>query len=72
MCERGETIDRDGYDWLEQARHIAARCWCDEGTRGLEMEPALAEAFALRLGRCLAALSNARKTIDVLIEENGW
>ncbi len=37
------------YDWLPEAREIAAQCWCDEETSHLVMEPALAEAVARRV-----------------------
>jgi len=34
---------------LDKAREIAAQCWCDDETKHIIMEPALAEAFAKRL-----------------------
>ncbi len=34
------------YDWLPEAREIAAQCWCDDETTHLVMETALAEAVA--------------------------
>ena len=37
------------YDWLPEARQIAAQCWCDDETKHLVMEPALAEAVARRV-----------------------
>ena len=37
------------YDWMPEARQIAAQCWCDSETQHLVMEPALCEAFAKRL-----------------------
>ena len=33
----------------EQMREIAAQCWCDERTKHIVMEPALAEVFAEKL-----------------------
>lgn len=33
----------------EQAVGIAARCWCDDDTKHIVMEPALAMAFAKRV-----------------------
>jgi hypothetical protein len=38
------------YDWMPEARQIAAQCWCDDDTRSIEMDSRLAEAFARRLG----------------------
>lgn len=35
--------------WLDEARVIAAQCWCDKETEHLVMEPALAEAVARRI-----------------------
>jgi hypothetical protein len=37
------------YDWLLQAREIAAQCWRDDETKHLVMELALAEAVARRI-----------------------
>ena len=35
--------------WMEEARQIAAQCWCDEETQDRAMDPALAEAVAKRI-----------------------
>lgn len=35
--------------WMPQAREIAAQCWCDEETSGIEMDARLAEAMARRI-----------------------
>jgi hypothetical protein len=35
--------------YLEEARQLAAQCWCDEETKDIPMEPALAEAVARRI-----------------------
>lgn len=35
--------------WMEEARQIAAQCWCDEETQDRVMDPALAEAVARRI-----------------------
>lgn len=43
----------------EDALHIAARCWCDDETRTIEMDTRLATAFAKRLD--LLWLSTARE-----------
>lgn len=37
---------RERRPTLEEAREIAARCWCRPETRGIEMDARLAEAFA--------------------------
>ena len=34
---------------IEMAREMAAQCWCDDETKHLVMEPALAEAVARRI-----------------------
>ena len=36
-------------DWMEEARQIAAQCWCDPDTSGKEMDAALAESVARRI-----------------------
>jgi hypothetical protein len=37
------------YDWMPEARVMAAQCWCDEDTSGIEMDTRLAEAAARRI-----------------------
>jgi hypothetical protein len=37
------------YDWMPEARAAAAQCWCDEGTKHIEMDVVLAEAVARRI-----------------------
>lgn len=37
------------YDWLPEAREIAAQCWCDDETKHLEMDAVLFEAVAKRI-----------------------
>jgi len=39
----------DAEALMEEARGIAAQCWCDEQTSDIEMDARLAEAFARRL-----------------------
>lgn len=62
----------ENYDWIEEARTIAAQCWCDEETKGIDMEVVLADAFAKRLASWMnIAAQNQRNTDyyrDLLIE----
>jgi len=44
---------------MEHARGIAARCWCDDETRGIEMDTRLAEAFAKRLVKLMSVVEMA-------------
>ena len=39
----------DAKDFMDEARQVAAQCWCDDETKDLVMIPRLAEAFARRL-----------------------
>ncbi len=41
--------DKDAYDWMEEARAMAAQCWCDTETENIEMDVILAEAVAKRI-----------------------
>lgn len=50
-CGRSE---RNGMNWIEEARQMAAQCWCDEDTSGIEMDVRLAEAMARRLAAWIA------------------
>jgi len=35
--------------YIEEARQIAAQCWCDDETKHIEMDAMLAEAVAIRI-----------------------
>jgi len=49
--------------WMEEARQIAAQCWCDEETQDREMDVALAEAVAKRIAAWIeTAAQNQRNT----------
>lgn len=36
-------------NYMDEARMIAAQCWCDDETKDRVMDPVLAEAFAKRI-----------------------
>lgn len=36
-------------DWMDEARVIAAQCWCDKETESIPMDSVLAEAVAKRI-----------------------
>ena len=48
----------------EFARHVAARCWCDEETESLEMDSVLVEAFSKRLFKMMEVIT--------LVSEAHW
>lgn len=53
----------DSPDWMEEARLIAAQCWCDEDTSNIEMDPILAESVAKRISFWMeTAAQNQRNT----------
>ena len=43
------TASAAGPNWMDEARQIAAQCWCDEETSHIPMEPVLCEAVARRI-----------------------
>lgn len=50
-------------EWIEEARHTAAQCWCDPETENKEMDPVLAEAVARRIAFWMeTAAQNERNT----------
>ena len=50
-------------NWMEEARGIAATCWCDEETRGIVLNVPLAEAVARRIAAWIdTAMQNQRNT----------
>jgi hypothetical protein len=49
--------------WIEEARQIAAQCWCDKETENRQMDPELAEAVAKRISIWMeTAAQNQRNT----------
>ncbi len=51
------------YDFLEEARGLAAQCWCEKETDNIEMDVILAEAFAKKLSLWMqTAAQNQRNT----------
>lgn len=45
--EQANTLGQTApYDWMPEARAIAAQCWCEPETSGTQMDPVLAEVFA--------------------------
>lgn len=49
--------------WMEEARGIAAQCWCDPETEKIVMNPTLAEAVAKRIAFWMeTAAQNQRNT----------
>ena len=50
-------------DWMEEARLIAAQCWCDKETENIVINPILTEVFAKRIAICMSmAAQNQRNT----------
>jgi len=48
---------------MEEARQMAAQCWCDEETKHIEMDTVLAESVARRIANWMdTAAQNQRNT----------
>jgi hypothetical protein len=52
------------HGWLEEARMLAAQCWCDQETSGIEIESRLVEAFAKRLAGWMEEASRYAQNAD--------
>lgn len=50
--------------WMEEARGQAAQCWCDEETRGKEMDATLAEAVAKRIATWMETAAQMARNAD--------
>lgn len=51
------------YDWMEEARVIAAQCWCDARVEDREMDVELAEVVAEKIAVWMqTAAKNQRNT----------
>jgi hypothetical protein len=51
-------------DWIEEARLIAAQCWCDDETKDIEMDAPLAEAFAKRIAAWMSTAAQNQQNAD--------
>lgn len=50
--------------WMDEARQIAAQCWCDEETSGKEMDAILAESVARRIAAWMETASQCSRNAD--------
>src|SRR5437762_2398896 len=50
--------------WMEEARQQAAQCWCDDETKDLVMDVALAEAVAKRIAAWMDTAAQAQRNVD--------
>lgn len=50
--------------WMDEARQIAAQCWCDDDTKDRVMDPALAEAVAKRIAAWMDTAAQAQRGVD--------
>lgn len=56
--EQGEGM------WMPEARQIAAHCWCDDETKNIVMNAALAEAVAKRIAAWMDIAAQAQRNCD--------
>jgi hypothetical protein len=49
MTNQENDIVAHPYDWMDEARAMAAQCWCDDETEHIVMDTTLAEAIAWRI-----------------------
>ena len=64
---RGETRAMGSTaktDWMDEARIIAAQCWCTPETSGIEMNVELAEVFAQRLAAWINTAAQNQRNAD--------
>ena len=50
--------------WIDEARQIAAQCWCEEATSGKTMDPELAEAVAQKLATWMDTAAEYARDAD--------
>lgn len=50
--------------WMDEARQIAAQCWCDDGTKWIAMDDRLAEAVARRIAIWMDTAAQAQRASD--------
>ena len=63
MAEPKYANEKNVPNWIEEARQIAAQCWCDNDTKHKTFDPVLAEAVATRIANWMdTAAQNQRNT----------
>ena len=50
--------------WMEEARGLAAQCWCDKDTEDREMDATLAEAVAKRIAFWMESSAQNQRNTD--------
>lgn len=50
--------------FIDEARALAAQCWCDEETKDIEMDTRLAEACAKRISAWMDTAAQAYRDAD--------
>ena len=50
--------------WMDEARQIAAQCWCDEETKLMVMNDVLAEAVAKRIAVWMDTAAENQRNAD--------
>ena len=52
------------YTFMDEARMLAAQCWCDEETKSIVMDVVLAEAVAKRIAEWMEIAAQNQKNTD--------
>lgn len=52
------------YDWMPEARQIAAQCWCAPETATMPMDSVLAERFAVQLASWMKTAAQNVRNVD--------
>ena len=50
--------------WMDEARQMAAQCWCDPETENKVMDPVLCEAVAIRIANWMDTEAQNQRNID--------
>ena len=64
----------DEYDWMEEARVLAAQCWSDKRTEDREMDVEFAEVVAERIAAWIQTAAQNQRNADYyrgLLEQCG-
>lgn len=59
-----KPITEGNMNWMDEARQIAAQCWCDDETKDRVMDPTLAEAVAKRIAAWMDTAAQAQRNAD--------
>ena len=64
MEQNGTGVATPEVDWMDEARQMAAQCWCAPETSAIEMDVRLAEVVARSIAAWMTTAAQAQRNCD--------